>query len=212
MDRDNLDDGREEVDKGREMGHWERKIVGKCKIWIKGEKSEKEEIKMETIILQSRTLVKGHSSPINTSDVRLRAIRPPLWSPHQVKVRSTMSGPLVSLWRKLLLGFYVKIELRLLFPFGRTAMLKKTSNVQRLYVQGRVRDTEKVFVMEMSMFYLVGCSIALFQTLLSTTISFTNIRSWNVHGPQRMKLCESGDVLTFPWASAWGKQLQDGLT
>lgn len=32
MDRDNLDDGREEVDKGREMGHRERKIVGKCKI------------------------------------------------------------------------------------------------------------------------------------------------------------------------------------
>lgn len=125
MDRDNLDDGREEVDKGREMGHWERKIVGKCKIWIKGEKSEKEEIKMETIILQSRTLVKGHSSPINTSDVRLRAIRPPLWSPHQVKVRSTMSGPLVSLWRETTAGFLCKNRIEVVVSLWQNCSVKK---------------------------------------------------------------------------------------
>lgn len=77
---------------------------------------------MKTIILQSRTLEKDHLSPINTSDVRLRASAVISTSGQSLKHNVRSSS--VAVEGKLLLGFYVKIELRLLFPFGRTAMLK----------------------------------------------------------------------------------------
>ena len=65
--------------------------------------------------------------------------------------------------------------------------------------------------MEMSMFQLVSRSFRCFAPdfIMSVTISFINITSWNVHRPLRMKLCGSGDFLTFPRASARGRQLQD---